>query len=242
MSVGAALTRRRGTPQWDAVLRGTGVVALLALYPVIRWPDIAGLVAFLCITIFVNGPLAPLLPATYEPVLMIAGRVYPSLLVALVGIVGTIYIEYLNYHLYRAALFHPKLDAARASPLVRKTVALFAKSPFFAVWLCSWSPLPYWAVRFLAPLSGYPVRPYLVATFLGRMPRLWFFAALGPVVPVRTQWLVMVTATMIVLGVLVAVHRHRAAGATGSVSSANPDNDSRTMSASGLSRGSAPIT
>lgn len=236
MSLGEALTRRRGTPQWDAVLRGTGVVALLALYPVTRWPDIAGLAVFLGITIFVNGPLAPLLPATYEPILMMTGRAYPALLVALVGIAGTLYIEYLNYFLYRAALFHPKLDRARASPLVRKTVALFEKRPFFAVWLCSWSPLPYWAVRFLAPLSGYPVRPYLVATFLGRMPRLWFFAALGSVVPVRTQWLVMLTATMIVLGVAVAVHRQRAGTAR------NPDSSGRTRESTGLSRDSAPVT
>ncbi len=213
MSLRAALGRRYGNPQWDAVLRATGVIALAAIYPVIRWPDVAGLVAFLCITIFVNGPLAPLLPATYEPVLMIAGRAYPPLLIGLIGIAGTLYIEYVNYYLYRAVLFHPKLDRARDHGLVRRTVALFEKSPFLAVWLCSWSPLPYWAVRFLAPLADYPVRPYLVATFLGRMPRLWFFAALGPMIPVGTQWLVMITATMIVVAVAVAMHRHRAARA-----------------------------
>lgn len=205
--LGRALLRPRGSPQWDAVVRGTGVVALLAIYPTVRWPEVAGLVAFLCITIFVNGPLAPLLPATYEPVLMIAGRVYPWLLVGFLGILGTLYIEFINYHLYRAAILHPKLEPARNSRLVRKTVELFAKSPFFAVWLGAWSPLPYWTVRFLAPLSGYPVRPYLWATFLGRFPRLCFFAALGHVVPISTQWLALLAATMIAIAVAVAIHR-----------------------------------
>jgi len=237
VSLRAVLTRRRGTPQWDAVLRSTGVIGLLAIYPVIRWPDVAGLVAFLCITIFVNGPLAPLLPATYEPVLMIAGRAYSPLLVALVGIAGTLFVEYINYYLYRAILFHPKLDRARASGTVRRTVALFEKSPFFTVWLCSWSPLPYWAVRFLAPLAGYPVRPYLVATFLGRMPRLWFFAALGSVIPVGTQWLVMITATMIVVAIVVAVHRQRAVTAP-----AKAELITRDAGSAALSRGSAPVT
>ncbi|MBI1967994.1 MAG: VTT domain-containing protein [Gemmatimonadetes bacterium] len=203
----AALVRRRGTPQWDAVLRGTGVVALLAIYPTTRWPDVGALAAFLCITIFVNGPLAPLLPATYEPVLMITGRAYHPLLVALIGIAGTLYIEYINYYLYRAAIMHPRLEGARQSKLVRKTVALFEKSPFFAVWLCAWSPLPYWAVRFLAPLSGYPVQPYLIATFLGRAPRLWFFAAIGLVVPVSTQVLVTITVSMVAIGIVVVLHR-----------------------------------
>lgn len=205
----AALLRPRGRPQWDIVLRGTGLVALLALYPTWRWPDLAGLVAFLCITIFVNGPLAPLLPATYEPVLMVTGRAHAPWLVALVGIAGTLYVEYLNYYLYRAAILHPRVEAARQSRLVRATVRLFGKAPFFCVWLCAWSPLPYWAVRFLAPLAGYPVRPYLVATFLGRAPRLWFFAALGLVVPIPTSWLVAATALMIGLAVLTVARRRR---------------------------------
>lgn len=207
----AALRRPRGGPQWDAVVRGTGIVALLSIYPAWQWPDIAGLVAFLCITIFVNGPLAPLLPATYEPVLMVMGRAYAPLLVALVGIAGILYVEYLNYHLYRAAILHPRLGAARDSKLVRATVSLFKKSPFFCVWLCSWSPLPYWAVRFLAPLAGYPVRPYLLATFLGRGPRLWFFAALGLVVPIPTWMLVAATAAMIALALGIAALRGRRA-------------------------------
>lgn len=201
--------RRRGTPVWDGILRATGVLGLVAIGLVLWWPPVAGLVGFLCITIFVNGPLAPLLPATYEPVLMIAGRVYPPLVVALVGIAGTLYVEFLNYHLYRKALYHPRLERARDSRVVRATVALFERAPFFTVWLCSWSPLPYWAVRFLAPLAGYPVRPYLLATFLGRAPRLWFFAALGLYVSVSTRILAGATLAMICIAVTIATLRGR---------------------------------
>lgn len=203
----AALLRRRGTPQWDAVLRGSGAVALAALYPALRYPEVSGLTAFLMVTVFVNGPLAPLLPATYEPILVAAGRVWHWSLVASLGICGILYVEYLNYHLYRAAIMHPKLESARASRLVQTTVALFKRSPFFTVWLCSWSPLPYWAVRFLAPLSGYPVRPYLWATFLGRFPRLCFFAALGAVVPLSNFALLAASAVMIAFAVAIAAYR-----------------------------------
>lgn len=201
--------RPRGTPVWDGILRATGVLGLVAIGLVLWWPGAAGLVGFLCITIFVNGPLAPLLPATYEPVLMVAGRVYPPLVVALVGIAGTLYVEFLNYHLYRKALEHPRLERVRESRLARATVSLFGRAPFFTVWLCSWSPLPYWAVRFLAPLAGYPVRPYLLATFLGRAPRLWFFAALGLYVSISTHILVGATLTMIALAVTIATVRGR---------------------------------
>jgi uncharacterized membrane protein YdjX (TVP38/TMEM64 family) len=207
----SALLRARGTPQWDVVLRGSLVVALVALYPTWRWPEVAGLVAFLGITIFVNGPLAPLLPATYEPILMVTGRAYSPLLVAAVGVVGTLYVEFLNYHLYRAAILRPEAAVLRDSRVLRFIVAVFKKSPFFSVWLCAWSPLPYWAVRILAPLARYPVRPYLVATLLGRAPRLWFFAALGLFVRIPTSLLVAVTALMIGLAVAIAAVQQKRA-------------------------------
>src|SRR2546430_15768372 len=85
---------------------------------------------------------------------------------------------------------HRRLEAARSSWVVRKTLALFQRSPFFAVWLCAWSPIPYWIVSVLAPMSQYSMRKYLFATFLGRAPRVWFFATLGHLIPVSTQVLV----------------------------------------------------
>lgn len=223
MSLWRALTKQRGSSQWDAVVRGTGFVALLAIYPTIRWPAVAGIVGFLCITMFLHGPLAPLLPAAHEAVLMVAGRVYSPLLVAGVGIAGTLYMEYINYYVYQAALLHPRLERTRQSKLVRGTVALFEKSPFFCVWMCSWSPLPYWAVRFLAPLSGYEVSRYLLATFLGRAPRYYFIALFGKFLPVSNLALAGVTAAMIAIAVLIGMlqrARHQRAAATSEVAAA----------------------
>ncbi len=166
------LTRRYGNLAWDGVVRGSGVLALLAI-PGVLWLPTAfgGLVGFTLVTIWVNGPLGIFLPATYEPILMLFGRVYPPLLVGFVGILGVLYVEYLNYHLYGKLLHLEGFRVVRESRTVRRVVGLFRRAPFFTVWLCSWSPLPYWAVRILAPISRYPTRKYLLATFLGRFPR-----------------------------------------------------------------------
>jgi len=215
-----SLFRRIESPQWDVVVRGSGVAALAGLVSAVVWPNAIPLIGFLCVTIFVNGPLAPLLPATYEPVLMVAGRVYHPVLVAAIGIAGTLYVEYLNYHLYRAALLHPRMQPAQQSRTVLWVVRLFQRAPFFSVWLCAWSPLPFWAVRFLAPMSRYPMGRYLFATFLGRAPRLWFFAALGPFVPLSTPVLVAATVGMICFAVIVAVHRARSARRRGAAAGA----------------------
>ena len=201
------LFRRRGTLQSDVFLRGSAVLGVMASLALLRWPAAGPIIGFFFVTVLVNGPLSPLLPAAYEPVLMVAGRVYAPLLIAMVGVAGILTIEYLNYHLYRLAILHPQAASVRQSRLVARTLALFERQPFFTVWLCAWSPLPFWAVRVLAPLAGYPVNRYLLATFLGRAPRLWFFAALGTVVPVSTQVLVMATATMVAVALGIVTHR-----------------------------------
>ncbi|MFQ5702433.1 MAG: VTT domain-containing protein [Gemmatimonadales bacterium] len=171
--------RKFGNPVWDGLLRMTGLVALLAI-PLSRLvPAAGGMVGFAIVTIWVNGPISPLLPSTYEPMLMVVGRVYQPLLVAVVGTLGTIYVEYLNYHLYRRIMRLKMLERTRNSKTVERVLNTYSRAPFFAIWMCSWSIFPYWPVRFMSPLVGYDVRRHLLATFLGRFPRLWFFAALG---------------------------------------------------------------
>jgi len=175
----AILTRRRGDKTWSGVVRGTGIVSIAGIFATIAVPVTAPLVGFLVVTIWVNGPIGMFLPATYEPILMAFGRVHPPLLIGVLGIAGTLYVEYLNYRLYQAMLQSNTLQGLSNGRTARRVTALFNRAPFFTVWLCSWSPLPYWLVRILSPMAGYPVRNHLLATFLGRFPRLWFFAALG---------------------------------------------------------------
>ena len=175
-----ALRRRRGDLVWDGVVRGSGIVAVLGIITtVLAGPQVGGLVGFSVVTVWVNGPLGIFMPATYEPILMIFGRLYPPVVIGLTGIVSVVYVEFLSYHLHAKILHSRKLDVLREHPVVQRLIPLFRRVPFFTVWLCSWSPLPYWSVRILAPLAGYSVRRYLLATFLGRFPRFWFFAALG---------------------------------------------------------------
>ena len=175
-----ALRRRRGDLVWDGVVRGSGIVAMLGIITtVLAGPQVGGLVGFSVVTVWVNGPLGIFMPATYEPILMIFGRLYPPVVIGLTGIVSVVYVEFLSYHLHAKILHSRKLDVLREHPVVQRLIPLFRRVPFFTVWLCSWSPLPYWSVRILAPLAGYSVRRYLLATFLGRFPRFWFFAALG---------------------------------------------------------------
>lgn len=171
--------RRFGTATADRVLRGTGVVAALAIPLTLVEPAVAPITAFLLTTVWVHGPASPFLPATYEPVLIAFGRLYPPLMIALLGTVGDLYVEYLDYHLFRKLGGFGPYEALQRQPLFARAVALFRRRPFFTVWFFACSPLPDWMIRLIAPAAGYPVPRYLLAMALGRLPRFWLLAAVG---------------------------------------------------------------
>ena len=109
--------KRFGDATSDIILRVTGLLALLAVPLALYEPHSAVLTGFVLVTIWMNGPYSPVLPATFEPMLMLMGRLYPPLLVATLGTFGTLTVEYLNYKLYRSLLFSRKLTPLRTTLL-----------------------------------------------------------------------------------------------------------------------------
>jgi uncharacterized membrane protein YdjX (TVP38/TMEM64 family) len=173
------LSRRLGNATWDAILRGTGLLAVVAIGLVLWLPGTATVVVFVLLSLGCHGPLSPFLPAAYEPILLFYGQLFPPVIVALVGAVASAAAEYLNYHLYRAVLDRSGLDRLLRGDVARPVTKLFARRPFLATWICAWSPLPDWAARILAAHSGYPIGRYLAAVLVGRIPKFWLLAQLG---------------------------------------------------------------
>lgn len=198
--LGRFLTRPRGGPLADAVLRSTGAVGLLGAGASVVLPGVAPLVALAVATLWMTCPLVPPVAMGQESVVLIFGRLHPPLLVGAVAAGVNLYVEYLSYHLHRRVL---DMDAARRfreSGAVRKAVRLFDRRPFLAVWLCSWSPLPFFAVRVLSPLSGYPPGRHLLATFAGRFPKYWLLAFLGVAWHPPVKWIVAAVAVLAAAG------------------------------------------
>jgi uncharacterized membrane protein YdjX (TVP38/TMEM64 family) len=129
---------------------------------------------------------------------MLYGRLYPPLLIGLLGTLGSVYVEYLNYHLYVRAADSRPLRAVARSRMVSVLGRWYNRVPFLTVVICALTPIPFWLARVFSALTRYPVSRYLLATAVGRFPRLWFFAALGTLA-IPTVWLVMATVGSIVL-------------------------------------------
>lgn len=208
-------SRRHGTPVWDGILRGTALVAAAASAAALRWDDAGVLAAFALITVWVHGPFSALLPAAYEPTLLFFGQLYAPLLIATIGTVCNLFVEFLNYHMFLRVSELPVARRVTGGHTFRRAVALFAQRPFFAVWLFAWSPLPFWVVRLLAPAARYPVPRYLLATLLGRFPRFWVLATLGARLKVPGPVLLSVVAASTLLSVVALLWRRRAGPALG---------------------------
>jgi len=139
--------------------------------------SLTGLGSLALISAWCHGPASPLLPAAFEPVLMAYGRIYPPLVVALVGTAASITMEAVNYVGYAYLLRSRHL--LRVRQVSERLARIFAKRPFLACLLVASTPVPDWSARILGALTRYPARRYLLAFALGRVPKFWLIAAVG---------------------------------------------------------------
>ena len=115
----------------------------------------------------------------HEPILLYFGKYYSPLTVAVVGIVGTIMTEAINYSVFKYITDTNLFQKIRHKKAVNKIIDLFQRSPFLAVWIAGLTPIPFYPFRFLVVLARYPVFKYLLAVFLSRTPRFCLLAYLG---------------------------------------------------------------
>lgn len=115
----------------------------------------------------------------HEPVLIHYGTSHPAWVVAVVAGGGTVLAEAVNYSIFGYVYERPSLQAFADRPVVRHIVELFDRRPFLAILVAGFSPVPFFPVRFLVVMTGYPRARYLTGVALARTPRFFILAALG---------------------------------------------------------------
>jgi uncharacterized membrane protein YdjX (TVP38/TMEM64 family) len=76
------------------------------------------------------------------------------------------------------------VKAAFENKAVKKVSDLFSRLPFTAIVLAAFSPVPFFPVRFLVVITGYPVWKYLLGVFLARTPRFYLLAWFGAILEI----------------------------------------------------------
>lgn len=203
------LSRRFGNREWDAVLRATMVIGLLAIPVIALVPGAEPYVVLALFTLWFRGPLGVTSLMGMEPMLMMYGRLYPVWLVTLVAAVASAYAEVISLHLMRGVMAMRMLERARGNVAGSRMMRLFNRRPAVAIAVTAFSPIPDWITRTLAAVSRYPAARYVVADTIGRLPKLWIPAALGSVFLIPSGLLVAVIAGSLLIGTTAAWWRWR---------------------------------
>lgn len=168
---------------------------------------LAGLGPFIITTLLVHGPWSPFFPAAYEPMLLLFGKLYPPLLIAVLGAVLSVAMEGLNYRIYGWLANLKRIESLKQKAVSGRLVKLFERRPFLVVFLFGLLPAPDWGARILGVLSGFPADRYLLAFLLGRIPKFWFLAAVGQALPVSKGVMLVVAIVITVISLAAAVWR-----------------------------------
>jgi len=195
---------------WDLLLRMSTASAVVALLVSILIPQVSDLAAFFTLMFIACGPTSAFLPAASEPVLILFSQLYSPILLASIGVVAVIIVEFLNYSVFDAILQSQKLSRVREAKTTRMVVSCFQSQPFLTVSIAAFSPIPFWIARSCAVLSRYSIPQYMCATALGRFFRLYLISAIGTAIPLSPgQTLLACAALITAMGGFVLLQHHR---------------------------------
>jgi membrane protein YqaA with SNARE-associated domain len=162
-----------------------GTVALLGVaVAAMSWDLRFAAYAFYALYSLPSNSVVPLLN---EPGLLLFAPMTTPVLLALAGVPGTALGASLDYTLLSRAFASSRLDDVRAHRWTRYLLRMFAVAPSLTVFLFALLPLPFWAVRVLAPASGLPMGRYVAAVVPGRFLRYYVVAWLGVALGIGTD-------------------------------------------------------
>lgn len=172
-------TTPRAAAYWRVFLWATAAVGVVGIPLILRFPSTVPLVWLWLVGIPANSPIAPLFPTAFEPLMMEVVKYQPVLTVTVVAVGIFVYMEFINWYVFRWVLNWDRLEALKTNRWVRWGLRHFARAPYFSVFLFAATPIPFWVARSLAILHRVSFPKYMVVMALGRFPRLYLYAWLG---------------------------------------------------------------
>jgi membrane protein YqaA with SNARE-associated domain len=137
----------------------------------------------------------------HEPALFYAAKIYPAVLVALVGTLATIVAIVLDYWLIGWLVNHhlvkPVVEESRWFQFAQRW---FRKAPLVLIAGSALAPVPFYPVKILAIASDYSLARFIIALVIGRLPRFYALAKVGGEVEARTSTLGWITLALAAFG------------------------------------------
>lgn len=195
----------RLSPKWKTFLTVMGLCCAVAVPAAALFPTSRRLILLFLYTI----PSHSLIPLPHEPAMVLAGKIYHPLVVALVAGTATFISSFLDYETVNFIFNRTRVGSAREHRIYRGCVYYFLKVPFVTLMSAAFAPfLVFYPFRVLGPTSGYPMRRYMVAVFIGRVPRFYLEALLGHALSWTNTFIVGVVVLLVCWATLSRVSRH----------------------------------
>lgn len=129
-------------------------------------------------------------PIPTLPPIAFTAKVYPPVLVALVGALATVIAYVIDYGILGWLFRHHGVKKVRDIHLYRKLLKFFDKYAFLTISAAAFLPIPVDVVRLLAISRAYNYWKYLAAAFVGRFPRYLILAYVGKELSVK--WILII--------------------------------------------------
>lgn len=185
---------------WKRYLAIVGPISLAAITLGVFVPELRQLV----LLFFYSIPANSFVPVPHELGMIYFGQYYAPSIVALVAAAGTVLVCFIDYQAMNFAFGLKHLRRVKDSDIYRGAVQYFLKAPFFSLVVAAALPfIPFYIFRVLSPTAGYPLRKYMWAIFLGRLPRYYVFALMGATLDLPN----LTVALVLILGVCWMLYR-----------------------------------
>ncbi len=179
------------SPKWRTTIFAAEILFVLVLF--VWWfsNSTAQTSRSLWVLFFYCFPAEFIIAAVpHEPVLLFFAKFYSPLVIALTSVAGTLLAETLNYTAFNYVTDLRVFKKIKEGKTIQKTVALFHRAPFLALWVAGFTPIPFYPFRFLVVFAHYPLWKYLLAVFLSRGPRFFILAEVGRLVKFPDYFLI----------------------------------------------------
>ena len=115
----------------------------------------------------------------HEPAVLYAGALYAPALVAATGGVATMVASIIDHAFFTRTLKIEGIAKVKETRIMAYCMRLFNRQPFGTIVLFAFTPIPFYPIRVVAPMSNYPMARYVSAVVIGRVPRYFLLATGG---------------------------------------------------------------
>ena len=182
------------------ILTAIGIILSLALGYLFlegsRYSQLIGFFGYMSVA-------CTLIPLPTPPYVIALGEVFHPGIVALTGAIGNCIAAFVEYQLLLWMFSKTELQQrVETNRIFQRFSYYFRRMAFACLVFTGFTPIPFEPFRFAAILARYNLSLYLLAVFLGRLPRYYLIALIGDQFQIPTRYLIVLLIVLLITPII----------------------------------------